>query len=102
MVKEGFERLKLNNTIECLYPYILKIISDKPTHAYTLRKEIKNRFGFIVGPVTAYKILYLLKKEGLVEKTEKDRIKIYRVTGKGKKELERVLEFYRNQLKVLG
>ena len=102
MVKEGFEKLNKNNTIDCLYPYILKILSDKPVHAYVLRKEIEKRFGFRPGSVTAYKVLYLLKKEGLVEKTQKDRIKVYTITQKGRKELERVVGFYKRQIKLLG
>ncbi len=101
-MKEGFERLKLNNTIECLYPYILKIISEKPMHTYVLRNEIERRFGFRPGPVTAYKVLYLLKKADFVQKTEKKRIKIYKITPKGKKELEKVLDFYRKQIKALS
>ncbi len=101
MHKEGFERLELNNTIECLYPYILKILSEKPAHAYVLREGIQKRFGFKVGPVTCYKVLYLLKKEGLVERTQKDRIKIYKLTDKGKKELEKVVGFYKERIMLL-
>ena len=101
MHKEGFEKLVRNNTLDCLYPYILKILSEKPTHAYVLRKKIEDEFGFRPGNVTAYRVLYSLKKEGLVNKTDNGRIKVYKVTSKGKKELERVLEFYMKQIKVL-
>ena len=102
MRRESFEKLKENNTIDCLYPYILRILSEKPTHAYVLRKDIEKKFGFRVGPVTAYKVLYLLKKEGLVEKTQKGRTKVYRLTSEGEKELQNVLEFYRERIKLLG
>ncbi len=102
MHKEGFEKLEKNNTFDCLYPYILRIISEKPAHAYVLRKKVEKRFGFKPGNVTAYRVLYSLKKEGLVDKTESGRIKVYRVTSKGKKELQKVLDFYRKQVKVLS
>ncbi len=102
MPKGGFERLRINNTVECLYPYILKIISGSPTHAYTLRTAIEKRFGFKVGPVTCYKVLYLLKNQGLVEKTKDGRKKIYRITQKGKNELQKVLDFYKKQAKILS
>lgn len=102
MAKEGLDKLKKNNTVDCLYPYILKILSEKPVHAYILRGKIEKRFGFKPGNVTAYRVLYLLKKQGLVEKTKKDRIKIYKVTRKGKNELKKAAEFYRNQIKFLG
>ncbi len=101
MHKEGFDKLRKNNTVDCLYPYILKLLSEKPAHAYILRKEIEKKFGFKPGNVTAYRVLYSLKKEGLVEETQKGRIKIYRLTESGEKELENVVGFYRRQIKLL-
>ena len=101
MAKEGFEKLKENNTTNCLYPYILKILSEKRAHAYVLRKHIEEKFGFRTGSVTAYKVLYLMKKDGMVEKTDYDRKKVYRITNKGKKELKKVLGFYKGQIKLL-
>ena len=102
MPKEGFDKLRKNNTIDCLYPYILKILSENPAHAYILREKIEKRFNFKPGNVTAYRVLYLLKKQGLVGKKRKDRIKIYKITHKGKKELENVVDFYRKQVRILG
>ena len=102
MPKEGFGKLKKNNTVDCLYPYLLRIIADKPVHAYVLRAEIEKRFGFKPGNVTAYRVLYLLKKQGLVKKEEKERTKVYTITKKGMNELKRVLEFYMGQIKLLG
>ena len=96
MAKEGFEKLRKNNTIDCLYPYILKILSEKPVHAYILRKEIEKRFSFRPGSVTAYRVLYLLKKSGLVKKTQNGRTKIYTITQKGKQELKNAVNFYRD------
>jgi len=102
MHKEGFEKLQKNNTVNCLYPYILRILSERPAHAYILRKEIEKRFGFRPGNVTAYRVLYSLKKEGLVEKTQKGRTKVYRLTSEGEKELQNVLEFYKETIRLLG
>ncbi len=101
MAKEGFRRLVENNTTECMYMYILKILSEEPLHAYVIRKEMEERFGFRPGPVTAYKVLYDLKRDGLVVKRLEGRLKIYKITNKGKKELERVINFYKERINLL-
>ena len=95
------DKLVKNNTTDCLYPYILRILRDKPKHAYVLRKEIEDRFGFKPGSVTAYRVLYNLKKLGFVEKTEEDRKKMYKLTKKGEQELNSVVDFYKKQINML-
>ena len=102
MPSEAFEKIKENNTLNCLYPYILKILSETPIHAYLLRKLIEKKFGFKPGNVTAYKVLYDLKRQGLVKKTQSDRTKVYSITPKGRAEMRKVVEFYRKQIKLLG
>ena len=96
------KRLKELNTRECLWLYILSILKDKPMHAYALRKEIHERFGFRPGTVTAYKVLYLLSRDGMVEKKVNGRQKIYSVTEKGSKMLEDAVDFYRERVRLLG
>ena len=95
------DKLIRNNTTDCLYPYILRILKDGPTHAYTIRKSIEKNFGFKPGSVTAYRVLYNLKKLGFVEKDESKRRKIYKLTKKGEQELSSVIEFYRKQISML-
>ena len=56
------KRLKRSLTTETLWFWILKLLSRNPRHAYILRKEIENEFGFVPGNVTCYKVLYFLKK----------------------------------------
>lgn len=96
------KRLKLLNTKECLWVYILRMLSDEPSHAYTLRKEIEKRFGFKPGTMTAYKVLYLLSKSGFVTKKEEGRKKIYRITEKGENALKEAADFYKNLVKRLS
>lgn len=96
-----FERLQNLNTKECLWVYILRILKDRPMHAYLIRSEIEKRFGFMPGTMTAYKVLYLLSRSGLVDKTKEGRRKVYKITSKGKLELANAVEFYRGQAKVL-
>ena len=96
------KRLMELNTKECLWIYILRILKDNPAHAYLIRREIEKRFGFRPGTVTAYKVLYLLKRKGYVEKTKTGRRVVYRITRLGRDELKNALVFYRERIKLLG
>lgn len=94
-------RLKKLNTTDCLWIYVLRILRDGPMHAYALRKAIQERFGFMPGTVTAYKVLYLLSRGGLVEKKESGRQVIYTITAKGRKTLREAADFYSERARVL-
>lgn len=94
-------RLKEMNTRECLWIYILKILSEKPTHAYAIRKIIHERFGFRPGTVTAYKVLYLLDRGGFVDKRPTGRQKVYTVTPEGRRILREATAFYRERARLL-
>ena len=95
------DRLEKLNTKDCLWVYILRILREKPMHAYLIRSEIERKFGFRPGTMTAYKVLYLLGRSGLVNKTQEGRRKIYKVTSKGRLELDNAVEFYKGQVKIL-
>ena len=95
------KRLKELNTTECLWIYILKLLGESPMHAYALREQIRKRFGFRPGTVTAYKVLYLLDRGGLVEKRPSGRQRVYSLTDKGKKALNEAIDFYRERIRLL-
>ena len=96
------ERLKKLNTRDCLWIYILKLLSEKGMHGYIIRNEIQKRFGFRPGTVTAYKVLYLLTKKGLVKKEEQGGKQVYSITPEGKVTLNRGIDFYQDLIKKLG
>ena len=95
-------RLEHLNTKECLWVYVLRILKDVPTHAYLLRTEVNLRFGFKPGSVTAYKVLYLLRRSGLVNKTEQGRKVVYSITPKGRQKLKKAVDFYKKRVKFLS
>jgi DNA-binding PadR family transcriptional regulator len=101
MIIMPLERLIELNTKDCLWIYVLRILEDGPTHAYAIRKEIEKRFGFRPGTVTAYKVLYLLSRKGLVKKASKGRQKVYEITPRGRKALDSASGFYRTRIKAL-
>lgn len=96
------KRLVHLNTKECLWIYILRILKDRPTHAYSIRKEIETRFGFKPGTMTAYKVLYQLKLGGLVTKKTQGRKRVYSITPRGRSELKKALDFYRERVRLLS
>jgi DNA-binding PadR family transcriptional regulator len=94
-------RLAELNTKDCLWIYVLRILQDGPRHAYVIRREISERFGFEPGMVTAYKVLYLLSKSGFVKKSVSGRQKIYALTPAGRKALREAIAFYKSRVKAL-
>lgn len=68
--------------------YILRLLRKKRYYGYEIRSEIQTKFGFWVGNVTSYKVLYLLEKGGYVKSEKRGREIYYQLTEKGRKELE--------------
>lgn len=102
MAGKLLKRLEDLNTKDCLWMYILRILSDKPMHAYTLRGEVTKRFGFRPGTVTAYRVLYSLTSGGFVTKRVVGRRKVYNITEKGRDELQEAVKFYKKQSNYLS
>lgn len=95
------KRLMELNTKDNLWVYVLRILADEPMHAYAFRDEVKKRYGFLPGTVTAYKVLYLLRKGGYVDKQTQGRQKIYSITPKGRKALKEASDFYKERVRML-
>ena len=83
------KRLIKKTTVENLWIYILSLLREQPMYAYEIPKKIKENFGFEIGNVTAYIILYKLENSDYVEtkwKFQNNRQrKYYAITEKGKK-----------------
>lgn len=87
------KRLEEKLTKENLWLYILALLKDKDMYGYELRAAIKSRFGFMPGNVTAYRVLYALKRRGMVSTLDKQvdgrTRRYYTLTKSGKEELEK-------------
>lgn len=92
------KRLMRLNTKESLWLYVIHVLKDRPMHAYVLRKEIEEKFGFRTGNVTVYKVLYLLQRKDYVSKQRDGRRVIYSITEKGIKALDEAKDFYKTQI----
>jgi len=96
-----FQRLKNYNTSGNLWIYILSLLKEKQVHAWLIQSLIEENFGFKPGRITAYRVLYRLEKEGFVKSQTQKRRRIYKITKKGEKELERAKKFYKELLNKL-
>lgn len=95
------ERLQKSNTIENLWLYILSLLERRKIYAWEIPTIIEEYFGFKPGRITPYRVFYRLEKEGFVKSELKERRRVYEITGKGKKELEKAKSFYKKILKWL-
>ena len=91
-------RLQTKTTVECLWPYILALLKSKQVYAYEMRQLIKERFGFEVGQVTAYMVLYRLESDGYVmaewQNVGNRQRKYYRITEDGLNALNDSIRYF--------
>lgn len=99
------KRLEEKITKENLWLYILSLLKEREMYGYELREAVKKKFGFKPGNVTAYRVLYSLKRKGLVsiveKATEGRERKYYEVTKPGVDELEKGKAILRGVLEKL-
>lgn len=79
------KRLEEKTQKENLWFFILLLLIKKDRYGYELRRQIKERFGFWSGNVTAYRVLYTLEKEKCIKSEYRGRRRYYSITPKGKK-----------------
>lgn len=96
-----FARLQRSNTIDNLWLYILFLAKKQPIYAYRLQKDVEEKFGFHPGKITPYRVLYRLEQDGFVKSGMEERRRIYRITEKGKKELEKAKDLYKKLVRLL-
>ncbi|MCW4032942.1 MAG: PadR family transcriptional regulator [Candidatus Bathyarchaeota archaeon] len=100
----AYERLVKKMTVENLWIYILSSLKLKPRYGYEIGRHIEKNYGFKLGKVTSYVILYRLVKEGLIilKEEKKDGFgpprKYYAITDKGLKALRQGEKFLENML----
>ena len=94
MVKEPIERLKEKVLKENLWIFLFKLLKEEDNYAYALRKEVRSNFGYWIGEVTGYRVLYLLEKDRYVESYLKGRRRYYKLTKKGMEQLSKAKKFF--------
>lgn len=96
-----FERLTKSNTKENLWIYILSMLKKQSHYAWDLHSLIEKEYGFKPGNITPYRVLYRLEEQEFVKSEPEERRVVYKITEKGKKELDKVKTFYLEILKKI-
>jgi DNA-binding PadR family transcriptional regulator len=96
------ERLSKSNTAENLWIYILALLDKQPLYAWEIPSLIEKEFGFRPGKITPYRVFYRLQLDGFVKSSLRDRRRTYEITAKGKEELKKGKEYYKNILEKLN
>jgi len=95
-------RLKRKLGIELLWIYLLSMLKKEPSHAYVLRKQVEEKFGFLPGNVSVYVVLYKLQNRGFVSSKQEGNRTVYTITSKGKGLLKEAKNELDNTLKMVG
>ncbi|MFH1224310.1 MAG: PadR family transcriptional regulator [Candidatus Diapherotrites archaeon] len=78
-------RLESRLTREILWVYILSLLRKERSHAYALRKKIREKFGFLPGNVSVYVVMYNLEKRGFVRAEYERNRRVYSITAEGRR-----------------
>jgi len=103
VLKKMHERI-IKNFMDII---ILAELRIGPMSGYDVISFIHNKFHLLVSSGTVYSLLYSLERNALIEGTWNERKRVYKLTDKGRKTIETVLNandkiknFITNLLKV--
>ncbi|MFW9934219.1 MAG: PadR family transcriptional regulator [Candidatus Thorarchaeota archaeon] len=105
---KAMRRLISRTTKENLWLYVLSLLEERDYFAYEVQGAIDERYGVEMASVTAYVLLYKLKRDGLVELSEERKEgrrptrKYYRITETGRKTLEQARTYLDLLVKTLN
>ncbi len=105
---KAMKRLISRTTRDNLWLYVLTLLKERDYFAYELRGAIQERFGIEMASVTAYVLLYKLRRDGLVQLSEERREgkrptrKYYRITDLGLQTLTEARKYFRLLSKTLN
>jgi DNA-binding PadR family transcriptional regulator len=70
---------------------IMAELLKSPLSGYDVTSYIHNKFNLLISSGTVYSLMYSLERNGLVEGNWDERKRTYKLTGKGKKTIETIL-----------
>ena len=69
----------------------MAVLQNEPISGYDVISFIHNKFGFLASSGTVYSLLYSLERNGLVEGIWIERKRVYKLTEKGAKTIQTIL-----------
>lgn len=93
------QQLKRKTTDELMWPYVLRLLHERPMYVYEIRQKIQERFGWKPPLVTSYTVLYRLNRKKYVtikwrQQRGKPARKYYKITAKGRKLMRQAKEYF--------
>jgi len=70
---------------------IMAELKNGPLSGYDVISFIHNKFHLLVSSGTVYSLLYSLERNGLIEGAWNERKRVYKITEKGRKTIETIL-----------
>jgi len=101
MVQRPSERLKRKIEKENLWLFILSALRKERRYGNELRELMKKNFGFLIGLMTSYKVLYLLEMGGYVTSKKEGKTVYYEITKKGINELNAGKRFLKDYSEMI-
>lgn len=99
---KAVERLRRKITVENLWMYVIRILEKHgPLKAYEIKKKLEEEYGIKPATITAYVVVYKMRREGLLETVAVGGDTLYKPTEKGLRALEeakKILEWARKAL----
>jgi PadR family transcriptional regulator PadR len=105
---KAMKRLISRTTRDNLWLYVLTLLKERDYFAYELRGAVRERFGVEMASVTAYVLLYKLRRDGLVQLSEERREgkrptrKYYKITELGLQTLVEARDYLLLLSKILN
>src|SRR3989304_9817894 len=87
ILKKMHERI-IKNFMDII---IMTELRNGPLSGYDVISYIHSKFNLLISSGTIYSLLYSLERNGLVEGVWDERKRIYKLTEKGKKTIETIL-----------
>lgn len=84
-----------------LWTYILSLGKEQEVQENEVSRLIFEKFGFLPNDLMVKSVLFRLKNEGYVSREKLAGRKAYRITEKGRKELEAMKSFCSNLMQKL-
>ncbi|MCI4436019.1 MAG: PadR family transcriptional regulator [Ignisphaera sp.] len=103
MESRALARLRRKITVEVLWLYVAKVLarSNNPLRAYEIIKALREEMGLKVSTITAYRVIYRMSGEGLLEVIKVGGENLYKLSDRGREEFNKAVELLETIVKML-
>jgi DNA-binding PadR family transcriptional regulator len=102
-VPRALQRLQKKLTVENLWLYIVKILTEEntPLRAYDIKVKLRDKFGINPPAVTVYTVIYRMALDGLLVRVKEGGETRYKVSNLGVEAFRKALVYLEELLAKL-